>query len=139
MTTKRNEKNRLGRPLLFEKRDFTVTARLSLEKCEEFKKISHSWGLGSAQVLRRLIKYVLLEKISLVDLLHMYDKNTKLTSSKSKQLSSTSTITTRLSEKDNADFCTLSSTWDFAPGTLAKILVQYLLTLDDQEYIWHDI
>lgn len=136
-----NEKSRGGRPCLLEKKTFTIATRLSPDKHADFRQVAHSWGLGMGHVLRRLIKYALWGKIGLADLLtihEIHDENNKKLPVTQYKRPTPIVISTRLSEKENSDFWRLSNSWDFLPGTLARILIHYLLALDDRTFIWEE-
>jgi hypothetical protein len=130
MKIKNDEEKESGSSSI-EKKFRNVTARVPVRRYIEFKKIANSWGIGSGAVLRKLINHVVLEKISLLDLLRL--SNTEVFVRGKGQYK---TICARLSEREIREFCAISEEWDFAPGTLAKLLVQYFLEIDDKDSLW---
>jgi ABC-type sugar transport system ATPase subunit len=112
---------------------YHVVARLPPEKKAELEKIAkEQWGLSGGNVLRKMIKRVLQKQISLLELLRHNIKNID-EKAKSKHYTF---VSTRLSEKENADFCAICANWDFTPGTLARFLIQYFFTMDDKDSLW---
>jgi hypothetical protein len=115
-----------------------VTARIAPEKGRQMKIFTARWGLGSGTVLRRLIKLVIAGQIRLLDLLRLMDMEDEEGTSE-KSVRKVKSICARLSEEENAEFCAIVTNWDFSPGTLARLLVQYFLELKDKESVWGEL
>jgi hypothetical protein len=136
MRNKNNEENK-GRLAVSEKRSYHVTANVSQKNHAELKKIANGWGVGSGPVLRKLIKHVISGKILLLDLLRLSKKKNEKEDFTSLSYSERhKTVCARLTEGENIEFHIISNNWDFAPGTLARLLVQFFLEMEDKDSIW---
>jgi hypothetical protein len=130
-----SRKNRGRLPLpLPEKRCYRVTATISENYRTEMQKYANQWGIGCGTILRRMVKNVITNRISLIDLLKFSVRNND--ESSKEKVKNKITINTRLTEKESVDFYAIASSWDFLPGVLARLLVHYFLEMPDKNSLW---
>jgi antitoxin component of RelBE/YafQ-DinJ toxin-antitoxin module len=105
------------------RKSYVITVRVALEDKRRFDDLTAADGLSSAGVLRKFIKSVLREELSLADIFKKigYDffEREKTTGKKTE-------IKTRLDEQEKQNFLKLCQELDLMPGTLVRILVKYI-------------
>jgi hypothetical protein len=103
---------------------YAITARVSPEEKRQFALLAAGEGIPSSAALRKLIRSVLKEDLSLFD---VFKKNSGRTSIGRAE------IKTRLTEKEKQAFFSLSREWDIMPGTLVRFIVKFFIQTQTAE------
>lgn len=119
-----NEKNKR---LLNEKKDYYVAAKISEKDEKKSKELARCWGLYYGIIFRRLLKQLITKKISLLNLMR---SNTEEQGDIEQKLHRNKSLRIRVTEKEYTNFIDIALDWDLAPGTLARLLMEFFVKTD---------
>jgi hypothetical protein len=120
-----------------------VSVHLTESQKIALEEMIRDWGLGTAAVGRRLIRYLLGNKATLLELLQKYqaevaDKRGKSRSLTNKPLESRHCkICIRLNPEEKQKLSLLAYEWFYLPGELGRILFElFIMGIIEKNDIW---
>ena len=115
-----------------------VSVHLTESQKTTLEEITHDWGIEMATVGRRLIRHLLGNKITLLELLQKYqagaaDKKTGNRPAESRNYR----ICIRLPHEEKQKLNELANEWFYLPGELARILFElFIMGIIERNDIW---
>ena len=115
---------------------YSVSATLSKEEKQRFDQIANEWSIKPQFILRRLIRYFIDGKITLIDILEKC-KSGSVNLTKKNVTSEKYSIRTVLSEEEGRKLEKMTAEWSFLPCEISKRLVKlFILGAIEKKEIW---